>query len=274
MRTAVAPARPSAGPGGVAAFDRWTVAEDVPVFDVYDAPGVAVYESLGTFGYDLSTPVVLAVETPGPLLELCCGAGRVGLPLLALGVDYVGVDTSAAMLDRFEEQAREQGMDTRGRLRRGDAVDVADLGRGRFARVLVPAFSLVLFDPPRRRALYAAVREVLAPGGLLTAEVYRSGHYDEVYADGRSTCRWSARDHGGYLVTLAELDGDREQVRFLEQRGSTPPTALRTTKWCLDSERLLSELERDGFEPVDRRPSLYPLAEWVTVRPRSAAGGR
>lgn len=43
----------------------------------------------------------IALEAQGPVLELGCGTGRVALPLASAGVHLVGIDRSAAMLDRL-----------------------------------------------------------------------------------------------------------------------------------------------------------------------------
>ena len=41
-----------------------------------------------------------ALKAKGPVLELGCGTGRVTKPLARAGVDIVGIDRSAPMLDR------------------------------------------------------------------------------------------------------------------------------------------------------------------------------
>jgi SAM-dependent methyltransferase len=42
----------------------------------------------------------LAAESPGPILEICCGSGRVLDPFVAVGLTVFGVDRSPAMLAR------------------------------------------------------------------------------------------------------------------------------------------------------------------------------
>lgn len=43
----------------------------------------------------------IASQTGGPILELCCGTGRVALPLARQGLEVIGVDICAALLERF-----------------------------------------------------------------------------------------------------------------------------------------------------------------------------
>lgn len=245
-------------------LDQWSDAIDR--HDIYQGPGVGMYDTMSQ-SYDLSTPVVMAAELPGPVLELCCGAGRVGLPLLAMGVDYTGVDLSQAMLDQFAAHATAQGLDVAGRLIAGDAANLDALPAARFARVMVPAFSLVLFEQSAREALFRSVLATLAPGGVFTAEIYTDTYYQDVFRGQQSICEWSPRDHGGYLVSFAEIRGNREEIRFLEQRLDAPPVLLHTWKWVYTSDQLVSELVAAGFEITERRPSVCPLAEWVTARP-------
>jgi len=39
------------------------------------------------------------------ILELCCGTGRIGLPLIELGVDYYGIDSSNSFINYFQNEA-------------------------------------------------------------------------------------------------------------------------------------------------------------------------
>jgi release factor glutamine methyltransferase len=77
---------------------------------------------------------------PGPVLELCCGAGQIGLAAIA-GTDrsLVCVDLDPAAVELTEQNARSAGL--------GHRVEVR---RGRFQEVLRPEerFPLVIADPP------------------------------------------------------------------------------------------------------------------------------
>ena len=36
------------------------------------------------------------------ILELCCGTGRIGLPLIESGLDYYGIDSSSSFINYFQ----------------------------------------------------------------------------------------------------------------------------------------------------------------------------
>lgn len=113
----------------------------------------------------------LAEGRPGPVLELCCGSGRITLPFLRRGYEVVGLDSSPHMLallsDRLKEPEDRTHAD-RLSLVEGD-MRAFTLGR-RFGLVLLGATAIWNLDQPGRAALFAAVREHLADEGrfLLT----------------------------------------------------------------------------------------------------------
>jgi SAM-dependent methyltransferase len=58
--------------------------------------------------HDVSRYKEIASQVGGPILELCCGTGRVAIPLAKHGFQVTGVDVSAAILDRFRENLRRE----------------------------------------------------------------------------------------------------------------------------------------------------------------------
>ena len=104
----------------------------------------------------------------GPVLELGVGTGRLALPLAALGVQVVGIDTSEAML---AELAAKPG---------GSAVelvvgDMADppVGDRTFAVVFVAYNTLFnLVDPDDQRRCFASAARRLLPGGSFVVEAF------------------------------------------------------------------------------------------------------
>jgi SAM-dependent methyltransferase len=117
----------------------------------------------------------VARRADGPVLELGCGTGRVSLPLAKAGIDLVGIDRSAEMLNRLRAGARRStfGAAARARLRaiRGD-IRHLPFASGAFPTVLAPYG--ILQSLLRDRDLTAtldAVARVLAPGGTFGVDL-------------------------------------------------------------------------------------------------------
>jgi len=125
--------------------------------DVYDD----WYASISDI--DATVATLAALADGRPALELGVGTGRLAVPLAAAGVDVTGVDTSTAMLDVLAAKGSAV------HAVRGDMVD--DLPEGPFGLVFV-AYNTVfnLTSAARQRACFAAVRRVLAPGGMFVVE--------------------------------------------------------------------------------------------------------
>src|SRR6185503_17983108 len=65
------------------------------------------WENAQTLGRrDVAFWTRIASRAAGPVLELGCGTGRVTIPLARAGVEIVGVDRSAPMLERARKRVR------------------------------------------------------------------------------------------------------------------------------------------------------------------------
>jgi len=105
----------------------------------------------------------------GTVLEIGCGNGRVLLPLLARGIDAVGVDASAPMLAELRRKAATARLPLRAV--RADARRLPL--RSGLGAVLCP-YSLVTYMTTRAdlEALLAGCRALLVPGGLLLVDAF------------------------------------------------------------------------------------------------------
>ncbi|WP_050436364.1 class I SAM-dependent methyltransferase [Chondromyces crocatus] len=121
---------------------------------------------------DVAYYVDLASKHGGPILEVGCGNGRITLPIARLGLDIVGVDRSAPMLDDLRRRMQQEPTHTVDRIdvRRGDMRRLR-LGR-RFPLVICPfnAF-LHLYERKDVEAFLARTREHLTPNGSLVFDV-------------------------------------------------------------------------------------------------------
>jgi SAM-dependent methyltransferase len=208
----------------------------------------------GPYAADLPLWRQLAERCGGAALELGCGAGRVALDLARAGVRVVGVDLDAALIDRLNRSAHEQGLPAR-----GEVADIrGPLPTGEFPLVLAPMQVLQLLAGPdeRVRTLREAAAR-LAHGGLCAAAIVegtpdaaaaRAGREAEPDRGEWDGWRYESRPLG------AELSGERLVVSRLRRR--TSPGGELTEAIHRDS---LAVMEADELEAEGRRAGLRPV---------------
>lgn len=142
---------------GADAGNRW-LAEASGRSDTYDRR----WEEMAASGHKVHGEADL-VESLGPrsVLDAGCGTGRVAVELARRGLDVVGVDLDASML----EKALGKEPDLPWIL--GDVVDV-DLGRT-FDVVLLAGNVMIFLVPGTEAAVVANLARHLEPGGALVA---------------------------------------------------------------------------------------------------------
>jgi ubiquinone/menaquinone biosynthesis C-methylase UbiE len=208
----------------------------------------------------------VASRAPGRVLELGCGTGRVSIPLAREGVEIVGVDRSAPMLEQARKRIRSGGPEgpphVRGRsggpqgpphiqLVRAD-IRALPFGDGSFPTVIAPYGILQSLTRPRDlAATLASVARVIAPGGTfgidLVPDVPKWREYsNRVQLRGRS---------GGAHLTLVESVHQNPKRRlttfqqtFVERRGArTEEHQFELTFRTLSVAEMTRQLERAGF---------------------------
>ncbi len=112
---------------------------------------------------DVAFYVELARETPGPLVELAVGNGRVAIPVAReTGRKVLGIDSSPAMLEQARERAAAAGVDLE--LRLGD---MRELELDEPAGLIYCPFRSLGHLPTwaDRRRVFERVHAALQPGG-------------------------------------------------------------------------------------------------------------
>ena len=121
---------------------------------------------------DIPFYVEEAKMSGGPVLELGCGTGRVAIPVARAGVEVVGLDSSAKMLQVARRKARAVGP-IGGKLTwvRGDMRSFS-LER-KFSLIMIPyrGFLSLLSVEEQRRCL-EGIRAHLLPGGRLVFDIF------------------------------------------------------------------------------------------------------
>jgi len=210
-------------------YDPWslTVTEDVP-FYLAEARRVS----------------------PGPVVELGVGTGRIAVPVAAAGIRVIGIDSSPGMLEVCRERAESAGVAALVELRMGDLG--APPVHERVELVICPFRSYLHLrtDEERLGALRAA-RELLVPGGRLVFDVFAPGDDDIAETHGR----WLEREPE--IFERADWDTDTRTLT-LSVRGPSGEATM-ALAW-LSAEEWSALLERAGLEVealygwFDRRP--------------------
>jgi SAM-dependent methyltransferase len=155
-----------------------------PSVDYYDSdyPGVGtspVPENLDHvlpvqgLAYDIDRYCELAKDLDGAVLELCCGTGRVAIPLARSGSAVVAVDISAPMLARFRAKLDAEPLDVQSRVELVlQDITRLDLGNRTFALTLISFNSLLLLaNRQEQQAALARATAHVRPGGRLAIDV-------------------------------------------------------------------------------------------------------
>jgi len=196
----------------------------------------------------------MALQAQGVVLELGCGTGRVSLPIARAGVDLVGIDRSAQMLQRAKQRLQKSSgtkIAKSLRLIRGD-IRALPFGTGSFGMVLAPYGILQSLTRPRDlTAALGSVARVVAPGGTfgidLVPDVPKWREYEN-----RVGLRGRNGDTQLTLIESVRQDPRRRLTTFeqtyVERRGAeTREHRFDLTFRTLSVPEMTRQLERAGF---------------------------
>ena len=198
---------------------------------------------------DVSFYVEEAVRSGGPVLELGVGTGRIAVLVAAAGIEVVGVDTSAGMLEVARERAELAGVQVD--LRQGDMreppVD------GVFPLVAIPFRSLLHMETEAdRRMALRAVARCLAPSGRLVFDVFTPGAEDIADTHGR----WLEREPG--IWERADWN-EESRTLILRVRGKETESEMSLAWLSVPEWQVL--LREEGYV-VDAVYGLFDRSPW------------
>jgi SAM-dependent methyltransferase len=186
---------------------------------------------------DISFYVEEALAAGSPVVELGVGTGRIAIPTAAAGIDVIGVDSSAGMLEVCAEQGRAAGVAERLDLRLGDLRRPPVDETVRLVTCPFRAYLHLASDDERLEAL-AAARGLLRPAGRLVFDVFQPSQEDIDATHGH----WIEREPG--IDERADWDLER-QTLTLSVRGAGGESTM--TLWWLEPERWNALLAEAGF---------------------------
>jgi SAM-dependent methyltransferase len=149
---------------------------------------------------DLDLYLNFAARCGGSVLELGCGTGRVALALARAGMDVVGLDESASMLELARARATEAGLGERVQLFHLDVLDMT--WSARFALAVWPlnGFLHLLDRDAQARALRNVHRSLL-PGGFVVVDLPNPHVAMSPLSDDHLVVRRTVRTPQGDAVT-------------------------------------------------------------------------
>jgi SAM-dependent methyltransferase len=145
----------------------------------YSKEMVPLYDILTRSRNDVPDYLALASQAEGTILEVCCGSGRILLPLAEHGYSVVGFDASEDMLTLLRDKLAAATMEVQNRVKivKADARDF-DLG-STFPLVLLPYSSLLLMNGKEERlAVIRGIARHLAVNGVFAFDYAIHNHID------------------------------------------------------------------------------------------------
>jgi SAM-dependent methyltransferase len=201
---------------------------------------------------DATVARMLSLAGPGGrVLELGVGTGRLAVPMAAAGLLVVGVDSSAAMLDRLSE--RDVAGDVAGDVTAICGDMVVDLPDGPFDAALV-AYNTIfnLLDEATQNRCFVEVAQRLRPGGAFVVEAFVPDADRRARPTSDVSVRTLAVDHVVLSVAVDDPDNQRAEGQFV-QFSESGGVRLRpwSIRWATPAQ--LDEMaDRAGLTLVER----------------------
>jgi SAM-dependent methyltransferase len=123
--------------------------------------------------FDIDRYRELVSEFGGPVIELCCGTGRVAIPLARDGFRITGIDFSSAMLQKFRQslESEDQNVRDRTRLIEQDLTKLLPAEEAYQTAILAFNSLLCIPDFEGQCAALRAISNQLVPSGKLLIDI-------------------------------------------------------------------------------------------------------
>ena len=128
-----------------------------------------LYDKVNNFDYDIPFYLELSEKALGSVLELCCGSGRITLPLAKKGVDITGLDYTDSMLKKASEKFKKAGLSVN--LVKGDMRDF-NFDR-KFNLIFIPFNSIQnTYTFEHINAIFTCVKKHLDDEGIFAFDIF------------------------------------------------------------------------------------------------------
>lgn len=168
---------------------------------IYDAK---IYDEMNNFDDDLEFYYNLAKEYNGKILELCCGTGRLTIPLKEKGIDICGVDFTKNMLEEAKHKASVKKLKIDFIL--GDMKDLSlpDYKREKFDMIFIPFNSLQnTYTIDDVSNVFSSVRKYLKNNGIFVFDIFNPSIHFLVEGEKKSKeiKRFTLEDGRNVIIT-------------------------------------------------------------------------
>ena len=159
----------------------------------------------------------------GKVLDICCGNGRIAIPLAKRGFDVAGIDISKILIEDAKSKAQEFGVKSRTKFIAADVRDLESVLKeeGRFELIISVWTSTGYYDEDTDTEILRQARSLAKPNGLLIIDTINR---DAFIAS--SLERLKVYNEYGRLVVLEEPTPDysasrvRTKWRFYSKDGN------------------------------------------------------
>ncbi len=203
-----------------------------------------LYDGVNNFLGDLPFYAKWCGEARGDVLELCCGTGRLTIPLRQSGIRITGLDFTPSMLDRARQKAGNAGIDLG--LLEGDMRSF-ELNR-RFRLIFIPFNSIQnTYSLSDLERIFSRVRRHLAPGGRFILDIFNPDFHMML-----------RREKSPVVSSRFTLE-DGRRVVIMERCAYDPATQVNRVQWLfrIDEEERMQQLDMRCFFPEEMNALLH-----------------
>lgn len=208
--------------------------------------------------FDIDFYHTQAAMTGDSILELACGAGRVGLPLARMGYDVTGIDISEDMLSLYRKKLENEKRRTKSRVHLIQADITKVKLEQKFDLIILPATTICLFDDRMLDSIFDFVCEQLNKGGRFVFDVMNVNPDDYKRGHGEiNISKWTDEQGTHFCLFQEFLFRELKELvvdiyeESIEQEKTTRCIGY-TRKHIVDKQKVTDMLIEKGFEIVKK----------------------